>query len=264
MSHAFDPLPPIRGVLIDLQGVLHVDDQPVEGAAAAVRRIKEAGLPCRFVTNTTTRSAATLFSDLEQMDLPVAFEEILTAPRACAAWLRREGLTRCRLVVREDTVDDFEGIEPVDEDPQAVVIGDIADGWDHRLLQGIFDQLMDGARLVALHKGRFWRKEGGLVLDIGCYVSGLEYVTGKEAVVAGKPSAAFFGAALEALGLSAEEVLMVGDDVRSDIGGAQKQGMRGILVRTGKFRQDVLEESGVQPWRVVDSVAELPPLLGLD
>jgi HAD superfamily hydrolase (TIGR01458 family) len=256
--------PEVHGLLIDLQGVLHVDEQPVEGAAAAVRRLKKTGLPCRFLTNTTTRSAATLFADLEQMDLPVDFEEILTAPRACAAWLRREGWTRVRLIVREDTKEDFEGIEEVDVDPEAVVIGDIADRWDHALLQGIFDDLMAGARLVALHKGRYWQQEGGLVLDIGCYVAGLEYATGTEAAVVGKPAAAFFDAALESLGVAAEHALMVGDDVRSDVGGAQDRGIRGVLVRTGKFREEVLRRSGVAPWRVVDSIVDVPGLLGLD
>jgi HAD superfamily hydrolase (TIGR01458 family) len=139
----------------------------------------------------------------------------------------------------------------------AVVLGDIGDGWNHALLQRIFDEVMAGAALVALHRGRFWQLDGGLALDIGVYVAGLEYVTGRQATVCGKPAPAFFQAGLDALELPAAQVAMVGDDIVSDIGGAQACGLTGVLVRTGKFREEQLTRAGVTPDLVVADVTAL-------
>jgi ribonucleotide monophosphatase NagD (HAD superfamily) len=102
-----------------------------------------------------------------------------------------------------------------------------------------------------------------LRLDIGPFVAGLEYATGKTADVAGKPSPAFFRSALEAAGVSADEAVMVGDDIRGDIGGAQQLGIGGVLVRTGKYREDDVAASGVTSDRVIYSVADLADVLGI-
>ena len=86
-------------------------------------------------------------------------------------------------------------------------------------------------------------------------------ITGREATVVGKPSEAFFAEVLDDLGVAAQDAVMVGDDVESDIGGALAAGLSAVLVRTGKFREEVVRASGVRPSATVDSIADVPGLL---
>ncbi len=164
--------------------------------------------------------------------------------------------------------------------PDAVLIGDVGERWTHALLNEAFRYVMSGAQLVALHVGRYWHGPTGLEVDAGAYVAALEYATGQRATVCGKPNAEFFEAAVRSLE-SAERrsggtsegavptrrgdsraappavVAMVGDDLWADIEGAQRAGLQGWLVRTGKFSEDALDSSGIRPERVLDSVADL-------
>ena len=104
------------------------------------------------------------------------------------------------------------------------------------------------------------RPDGGTepLLDAGAFVAGLEYTTGVEATVLGKPSPAYFASALDALGAEPELTWLVGDDAEADIRPAQLFGMRTALVRTGKFRPDTLERLDVTPDVVLSSIADLP------
>jgi len=271
--NATNPAPPdsrrldVDGLLLDLDGVCYVGDEPVPGAREALERFATAGLPVRFVTNTTKRSLDEVAAGIARLGLPIAREQIVTAPRAALAWLRDRGLPRCRLVVSETLLAEFAEVPRDDETPEVVVLGDPGDIWTHELLQELFEQIMAGADLVALHKGRYWQTGAGLRLDIGAYVAGLEHATGKQARIMGKPSCDFFLQAVAALGLPAgvaggrTRVAMVGDDVISDVAGAQTCGLKGVLVRTGKYREEAVRRSGVRPDLVVDSLADLPDLI---
>ena len=99
------------------------------------------------------------------------------------------------------------------------------------------------------------------MLDVGAYAAALEYATGSQAVVVGKPAPAFFAAALAELGALPQDAMMIGDDIEADIGGAIGAGLRGILVRTGKYRDDALGAAGVRPTEIVDSIADVARLL---
>jgi HAD superfamily hydrolase (TIGR01458 family) len=143
----------------------------------------------------------------------------------------------------------------------AVIAGDLGDRWDYEVLNRAFRRLMDGAELIALQKNRYWETSEGISLDAGPFVAALEYATGREAEVLGKPSDAFFQLALSELGVGADAVAMVGDDVEADVGGAMDAGLAGILVRTGKYREDQVRASGIEPTATVDSIAEVPQLL---
>ncbi len=142
-----------------------------------------------------------------------------------------------------------------------MIVGDLGEGWDYEVLNRAFRQLMDGAALIALQKNRYWETAEGLSLDAGPFVSALEYATGREAEVVGKPSPAFFELALGELGVSADHAAMVGDDVEADVGGAMEAGLAGILVRTGKYREDLVRESGIEATATVDSIADVPALI---
>ena len=140
-----------------------------------------------------------------------------------------------------------------------MILGDLGEGWTYGLLQEAFEHVMGGASIIALSRDRYWQRGGRLALDAGPYVAALEYATGSAATVAGKPSPAFYEAALRSLGVTDPgQAAMVGDDLWSDVQGAQRAGLQGWLVRTGKFREETLRGAGITPDRVLSSAAELP------
>ena len=223
----------IRGVLIDLSGVVYVGDRLLPGAMGAIEGLREAGLGLRFVTNTSRRCRERILGDLADLGLNIDPDELLTAPLAGRRWLERHG-RRPHLLIHPGLAPDFEGMET--DDPDAVFLGDAAEYFDYAHLNAAFRVLQDGAPLVAVARNRYFREADGLSLDIGAFVAGLEYAAGTEAIIVGKPSAAFFREATIDLGLAPEEVVMVGDDVEADVLGAVAAGLTGVLVQTGKYR----------------------------
>ncbi|HMK16472.1 MAG TPA: TIGR01458 family HAD-type hydrolase, partial [Methanomicrobiales archaeon] len=256
------PLDRIQGLLLDLDGVLYIGDRPVPGAAGALDRIRKSGRPVRFLSNSTRRSRASIASRLRGMGFTIDDREILTPAVATADMLRREGKTAF-LLTTGDTHRDFEeaGVTLTDDRPDAVVVGDAGDRFTYALLNRAMRMVLSGAEIIALEKDRIWMGTDGPMLSAGPFVAALEYATGREASCVGKPSPVFFAAALEGLGVPTPGAAMVGDDIETDIGGAQRCGIQGILVRTGKFREETLARSGIDPDFVIGSVADLPNLL---
>ena len=256
------PLDRIRGFLLDLDGVLYMGDRPVPGAAEALGRLRESGRPVRFLSNSTRRSRASVAARLRDMGFSIDSGEILTPAVVAAAMLRR-GRRTAFLVTTGDTHQDFEdaGVTLAEDQPDTVVVGDAGDRFTYGLLNRAMRMILAGADLIALEKDQTWMGAGGLMLSAGPFVAALEYATGKEAICVGKPSESYFSTALAGLGIPASGAAMVGDDIGTDIGGAQRCGMQGILVRTGKFREETLAGSGITPDLVIDSVADLPGLV---
>jgi HAD superfamily hydrolase (TIGR01458 family) len=254
----------MAAILLDVDGVFHVSREPIPGGAEAVRRLREDGHRLRFVTNNTTQTRAALAEELRRMGIELDDEELQTTPRAAAAKLAGR---RVLALTMHAIVGELEGIELVGEDAEAVLVGGADETPETNLvfsymnLARAFHELEGGAELYCLHKNRWWQTKHGPALDAGAFVAGLEYATQVDATVLGKPSTAYFEAALQALDADAGLTWMVGDDIEADIAGAQRFGMRTALVRTGKFRPDDLEGSGVAPDIVVNSIAELPQWL---
>ncbi|MCD8546900.1 MAG: TIGR01458 family HAD-type hydrolase [Aeromonadaceae bacterium] len=248
----------LKGLLLDLDGVLHTGEQVLPGAQATLAWLKAHQIPHLFVTNTSTLSLTGLSQRLQAMGLAIAAEQVFCAPQAAAHWLRQQGLTRIWPLVTPDVTAELEGLTGDEQAPQALLIGDIGPTWDYALLNRAFACLQQGARLVAIHKNRSWQTPQGLMLDIGAFVAALEYAVPCEAVVIGKPNPDFFAAALARLGLPATAVAMVGDDIFSDIAGAQQSGLTGILVQTGKYRRQTVASSGIQPDASLPDIGALP------
>jgi HAD superfamily hydrolase (TIGR01458 family) len=252
----------VDGLLIDIDGVLTVSWVPIDGADDALARLRASGIPLRFATNTTTRTRSEVARLLSGAGIPAEVGEILTAPAATAAHLRREHPgARVFLLNTGDLSDDLRGIDIVDSGPaDVVVIGGAGVDFTHQQLNEAFRLILNGAAFVAMHRNMYWRTSAGLELDTGAYVRALEEATGVEPVVLGKPSSDFFATCVGELGLDAGRVAMVGDDLQNDVLGAQHAGLRGVLVRTGKFRPEVLAASDERPDLVIDSIADLPSL----
>lgn len=251
----------LRGLLIDLDGVLYVEEEPIDGAAEAVKAFRDAGLGLRFVTNTTARSRRQTLERLERLGFGVEAEELVTPAVLARRRCQERGHERVALIMNEQVKEDFEGLSEADVDVDAVIMGDLGEAFGFEILNRAFRLVMGGAELIALQKNRFWRTPGGLSLDAGPFVAAIEYATGSEALVVGKPAASFFELVLSELGTEPGETAMVGDDVETDIGGAIDAGLAGVLVRTGKYREDFVRRSGIEPTATIDSIAELPGLL---
>ena len=250
-----------RALLIDLEGTLYEAGRTVPGAAEALAALSARGIRFCFVTNTTSRPRSKIVVELAAMGIPCDAGRIFTAPIAAREYLLARSLTRCHLMVSPGVLEDFTGIENTDESPDAVVVGDIGEQFAYSRLNRAFRLLLGGACFVTLARNRYYRAADGLVLDQGPFVAALEYACGRAAVLVGKPSPEFFRPALELLGVSASQAAIVGDDLDVDVGGGQACGLRGILVRTGKFRQDDLARSSVRPDAVIDSFAEIASFL---
>ncbi|MDC0767195.1 HAD-IIA family hydrolase [Streptomyces sp. HD] len=278
----------VRAVLIDIDGVLTVSWQPLPGAVEALREIRAAGLGVALVTNTTSRTRASIARVLAEAGFPVSAEDILTAPAVTAAYLAEHCPgARCVLLNSGDIAEDLPGVtvvgadesapapDPEDPDPDpdpgpgpdpddapdVVVVGGAGPEFGYAALNRTFGYLQRGARLVAMHRNLYWRTEQGLQLDTGAFLAGLEKAARVEAEITGKPSAAFFEAALAHVGAGAGDAVMVGDDIESDVLAAQRAGVTGVLVRTGKYLPETHRAASGTPDHVIDSFADLPALL---
>lgn len=250
-----------RGLLLDLDGTVYEGDALVPGADEAIAALRAGGVGVRFVTNTTRVPCVTIAGWLEGYGIPATAADVFTPPRAAASWLGERKIHRLALCLPEESFQEFSAFEIVDHEPEAVVIGDLGPAWTFDAMNRVFRWVLDGVELVALHRNRYWKAGGQLVLDVGAFVAAFEYATGREANLVGKPSRPMFEAAARAMDLGMAEVAMVGDDLQADIGGAQALGIQGFMVRTGKFRAAEVEASPIVPDRVIDSVASLPGLL---
>ncbi|KAJ1562540.1 Haloacid dehalogenase-like hydrolase domain-containing protein 2 [Cladochytrium tenue] len=275
---------PIRGVLVDLSGTLHIENLVTRDAVAALGRLRQAGLQVRFVSNTTKESSARLLSRLRVLGFAdVRSEELFTSLTAARALLVSQNLRAPLLLLSPEAVEEF----PATDLPGAVVLpqgfGGPGGGGDtatttavaaaaaacDAVVVGLAPEqlaywpltaamrvLQAGGAFVALHRGRYFqRADGQLALGPGGFVAALEFATGRTAETVGKPEPAFFGLAVADMGLEPGELAMIGDDVRDDVGGAQALGMTGILVRTGKYRAGDETRHGVTPAMVVDDFA---------
>jgi HAD superfamily hydrolase (TIGR01458 family) len=252
----------VDGVLLDIDGVLTVSWRALPGSIGAIARIRERGLPFRLITNTTTHTRADLASTLQQAGFDVQPDEIVTAVVATGSYLASHHAGATVFVLSDgDAREDLPGVSLLGEPEEAdvVVLGGACDRFSYEMLNRVFQRVMDGAALVGMHRNHYWRTSQGLQLDSGAYLAGLEAAVGVEAVVCGKPSAAYFQAALEHLGVPPDRAIMVGDDIVNDVMGAQAAGLRGVLVRTGKFKESDLTAGS--PDLVVDSLGDFTDML---
>ena len=254
----------IEGLLLDIDGVLTVSWEPIPGSVQAIDRLRADRVPFRLITNTTTHTRRELAQILRTTGFDVRVEEIITAVVATSRYLRAAHPGAGVFVLSDGRPGaDMEGINLVDEPESAdvVVLGGACSGFAYDTINRIFRALAGGAALVAMHRNFYWETGHGLELDAGGYVLGLEAATGITATVCGKPTPAYFSAALEMLGLPAGRTAMVGDDLTNDVIGAQTVGLTGILVRTGKFRDSDLLQGKGKPDHVVGSMADVPDLI---
>ena len=247
----------IRGILFDIGGVLYVGDRVIEGAPQTIALLQR-DYPIRFLTNTTRRTPETVLHKLRHMGFSVTPETLFTALDAAKRYIQEREGTLYPLLTDEATAwfSDYRS-----DKPDFVLVGDAWHNFDYTHLNTAFRALKEGAKLLAAAKNRYFLdNDGKLSMDAGGFIAALEYAAETEAEIIGKPSKAFFHLAVDSMGLKPDEVLMVGDDITSDIAGAQAAGLRAALVKTGKFSESDLDK-GITPDVVLPDVTALPTVL---
>lgn len=247
----------VKAALLDLNGTLHVGGKEVPGSVQALQRLRDAGVKVRFVSNTTKDTTANLVKQMRGMGFPIHESEVFTSIAAAKSLVRRRSL-RPFLLLQPQALPEF-GDLATDEGPHdAVVVGLAKQTFSFDNMNKAFHLLLDNpsAPLIAIHKGRYCREpDGTLSLGPGPFVAALEYATGRTCEIVGKPEASFFQLALDDLGVDASDAVMVGDDARDDVGGAQRAGLQGLLVQTGKYRPGDETAHGIVPDAVVKDFA---------
>jgi HAD superfamily hydrolase (TIGR01458 family) len=254
----------VRGFLIDLDGTVLEGQNLVPGVPETLALLRARDVPYRLVTNTTSKPRSAILTKMRNVGLELAPEAILTAPLIGREYLLQRGMNRCYPLLKDSLREDLLGIEFVERSPDAVLVGDLGDQLRYETLNRGFRFLLDPVvAFITLARNRYFRgSDGGLCMDVGATVAALEYAAARTAVLVGKPAREFFLLGCQSLGVAPEETVVVGDDLEADVGGALEAGCGGVLVRTGKFRPDQLEKSGICPDRVLDSLAGLHDLLG--
>jgi HAD superfamily hydrolase (TIGR01450 family) len=269
----------VGGVLFDIDGVLTTSWKPIPGAAETLRTLNDQQIACSYLTNTTTRTRKQIAEALVGAGMDVRADDVITAALLTSEYVRQTYPdARCFLVNSGNITEDMPGIDLVastdfgpddrPDPPDVILMGGAGPEYNHFTLSRVYDWMAQGVPVVAMHRSTSWNTTEGLRIDTGLYLIGMEETSGRKATAVGKPAPAGFLAAAGRLGADPEAMYMIGDDLNNDVLAAQVVGMTGVLVRTGKFRQDTLnrwaaDEFAMQPNHVIDSVADLPDLLGL-
>lgn len=229
--------------LLDLGGVVYVGEAPLPGALEALAALRASGLPFRFLTNTTRSSRRRLLAKLARIGVETGPDALFTPAAAALAHLKT-ARRPAHLLIHPDLAEDF--AQAPKGEPQAVVVGDAGEGFSYAAMNEAYRHLEKGAELIALARNKSFRDaDGDLSLDAGPFVAALEYASGCEAQLFGKPSRALFEAACAAMGCRPEDAAMIGDDAESDVAGAMAAGLKAVLVQTGKYRAG--DESRIDP-----------------
>ncbi|MEV0174406.1 TIGR01458 family HAD-type hydrolase [Streptomyces sp. NPDC050803] len=251
-----------RAALIDLDGTVHARGALLPGAAEAIAELRAQGVRLRFLTNTDSKPPAAILTELADLGLDIDPAELFTPVAAARLVLASAGATA--LLVVSDAVRgalaDFAG----DATATHVVVGDCRDVLDYPLLDSAFRAVRAGAELVALQRGRYFKRADGDHLDTGAIVAALEYGTETRARLVGKPSPDFFGLAVRSAGCAPERCVVVGDDATTDVAGGRAIGARTVQVRTGKYADQQSRAGLPEADHVIDSLAGLPALLAAE
>lgn len=249
----------IKGILFDIGGVLYVGDSVVDGAVEAISKLQK-NYEIRFITNTTRKPPQYIFNRLKEMGFDIKEQQLFT-PLAMAKSIISKSNAKAVTILTKESEEYFNDLHSTDTSSEFVLVGDAGENFEYNRMNIAFRTLVNGAKLIALAQNKYFQdSDGKLSMDAGGFVKALEYASNVEAEVIGKPSKRFFYEAIESMGLSIDEVVMVGDDIESDIAGAQNAGIRAIMVKTGKYRPQDLE-GAIFPDEVIDSIAQLPNLL---
>jgi len=252
----------IKALLIDLEGVLYSDNNLIPGSIEVIKELKKNSLRLRFLTNTTTAPRKLIYNKLQDFGFNIEEEEIFTPIIAAKNYLRDNAVKKISLVTNIEIIQEFSDYEITQKNPEAVIMGDIYKNFKWEILDRIFKLIyINNTALIALHQNKYCMRDGKVSLDLGPFVKAIEYASGKKSILMGKPEKNFFDLAVKDLGIINDDILMIGDDIISDIEGSINANLKAIQVKTGKFQEKDLKYF-TQPHYRIESIINLPRLLG--
>ena len=253
----------IKGLLIDLEGVLYSDNKLIPGSIEVIKELKKNSIKLRFLTNTTTAPRKLILNKLQDFGFDIEEEEIFTPIIATKNYLRDNSVKKITLVTNIEIIEEFNEYEITQKDPEVVIMGDIYKNFNWEILDRIFKLVyLNNAALIALHQNKYCMRDSKVSLDLGPFVKAIEYASCKKSILMGKPEKNFFNLVIKDLDTNNENILMIGDDIIADIEGSKNADLKSIQVKTGKFQEKDLENS-IQPNYRIESINDLPKLLGL-
>ena len=276
----------VRAFLLDLDGVIVLKGELLPGAGEALAELEARAIPYRIVTNTSLISRQSLSRWGDRLGAPIPADRIMSALSASAAFTRhRYPGAPLFVIASTDALTEFDGQRLLSADEAdapgaraaAVVVGDAPEAITYDNLNRAFRLVRAGAELIGMHRNPWWLTPDGPTLDSGAMVTGLEFATERSARILGKPAADFFREAADALGaeiraqggrrLLRREIAMVGDDIRTDVLAAQRVGLRGAFVLSGKHGLEDVEtmaagRAGRRPDVIAPTLREIVSALG--
>ncbi len=257
----------IKGILSDLDGTIYFKGKPIPGSIETILSLNEKGVKLLFFTNTDSKSPDTILKNLYNYGFNVKKEELFTPIIALKEFLSKKPASTLFLVTTEEVKEEFKKFSIIKEFenskiPDYVIIGDFHDKWDVNQLNHAFKYVMKGAKLLGTQGNRYYLdKKAEPVLDTGSFVKMVANAANVEPLIFGKPSREYFLQALIKINLKAEEVIVIGDDIESDIQGAINAGLRGVLVRTGKGKFIDLDGLSIKPFKIIESFNQIFKIL---
>jgi len=246
-------------LLIDFDGVIRLGNVPAPDAKEFFGFIEKKKIPACVISNTTLKTSSEIkdFFNSNNIDFNIP---AVTASEAALQYAK-ENYKRIKVYSIESIKKIFADLL-VDENPEAVIVGDLVDGWSYNILNEIFKDVHSGADFIAMQKNKFWKPDGKtLCLDAGSFVKAIEFATGKEALLIGKPSPIYFKTALKILDKENSDFLMLGDDLETDVYGSQNIGGKGILIFTGKTKFPLPDNSEIKPTYEAKNLLEVIKIL---
>ena len=253
----------VKGLLIDLEGVLYSDNKLIPGSIEAIKEFRKNNLKLRFLTNTTTTPRNLIFNKLQDFGFNIKEEEIFTPIIATKNYLRDNRVKKIALVTNVEIIEEFNDYEITQKNPEVVIMGDIYKNFKWEILDRIFKLVyLENSALIALHQNKYCMRDNKVSLDLGPFVKAIEYASGKKSILMGKPEKNFFDLVINDLNTNNENILMIGDDITADIEGSKNANLKAVQVKTGKFQEKDLNNF-IQPNDRIVSINELPKFLGL-
>jgi HAD superfamily hydrolase (TIGR01458 family) len=246
----------VKGIIFDVDGVLEYQGTVYPGAVETLDALRERGILLRFLTNSTLKSRASCAERLRRSGFRVLDHECITASHATALYLRELNPRSCWVLLEREGLDEFREFEQDAENPEYVVFGDNRSRFDFHHLNKALRLVLNGAKLVGMSSQLVDSSMGDVELNVGSWVGMLERAAGVQATYIGKPNAYGFELTIKTMGLPRQTVLMVGDQVATDIRGAKEFGLGTVLVKSGEYQPRDLA-GDIEPDHILDSIRDV-------
>lgn len=253
----------IDTIIFDLNGTLYQKRVIIEGASDTLKKLRDKGYKFNFITNTDGRKIEDVYNSVLKMGLKINFEELFTPVTAAKSFIEKNADKTFYLLVQDDVLEDLKHASINEKNPDYVIIGDFSDKMSYDEINKVFRMIKGGAQIIALSKTLSYIDVDGYSINTGAFVKMFEVACDKEAILMGKPSKDYFYLALDRTESKPENTLIIGDDITTDVLGANKLNATSVLVKTGCFSEESLNNSSVKPDYVIENVNQLPELLNI-